>query len=198
MVSKKRTNPFTPEPSRGLQAKKTKGYVSPMPRTPLRNVMTPDRKVGIHVDEPVVSSASKNLASDTAGSASRSRLSMSFENLNDDEQEKLLSREELVKKRRNRKTTLMNPVIGSSPKAAPPQTLSGTKGSLHKSKSAGGVGGGTGGTPLASIIASEAANRPLLSGGKPKMTAEQMNKVFEEWIKIAADNVRDLSCIRML
>lgn len=181
MVSKKREDPFTPDPKRGVQTKKMKEYMSPVPKTPLRNVMTPERNGN------VVHSSSKKPAAEIAGllgSTSRSRLATSIEAMNDDEQEKLLKREEKVQQKRDRKTRLMSPVVGSSPKAAPPQTLSGTK-ALQRSTS----GNALGNTPVASLIASEIAAKPLLSSGKPKMTAEQMNKVFEEWIKIASDNV---------
>lgn len=182
MVSKKREDPFTPDPKRGVQPKKMKEYMSPLPKTPLRNVMTPERNGN------VVHSSSKKPAAEITGllgSTSRSRLASSFEALNDDVQEQLLKREEKAQQKRDRKTRLMSPVVGSSPKAAPPQTLSGTKAMLQRSSS----GNALGNTPIASLIASEVASRPLLSSGKPKMTAEQMNKVFEEWIKIASDNV---------
>lgn len=190
MVSRKREDPFTPDPKRGVYTKKMKEYMSPIPKTPLRNVMTPERNGN------VFHSSSKKPAAEIAGllgSASRSRLASSIEVLNDDKQEKLLKREENVQQRRDRKTRLMSPVVGSSPKAAPPQTLSGKK-AMQKSSS----GNALGNTPIASVIASEAAAKPLLSSGKPKMTAEQMNKVFEEWIKIASDNVRYLHHICIL
>ncbi len=156
-----------------------KEYVSPVPKTPLRNVMTPDR--------PVPSSALQHMSVTDMiipGSASRSKLTTSFEALNDDENEKMLMKDELRQKRKERATNLLSPVVGSSPKAAPPQNLSSK--SIKRSTS-----GTLVCTPVASVISSEIASRPIhSSNGKPKMTAEQMNKVFEEWIKIAADNVK--------
>lgn len=186
MVSRKREDPFTPEPSRsGIQTKKLKEYVSPVPRTPLRNVLTPDR----HGIGSVVQTSSKKPPADQLflpGSASRSRLaSRSFECLDgggtseaDEENSKHVKREELARKRKERKAALLSPTVGSSPKAAPPQSFSGSKKTALNR------------TPIASVIAGEIAARPLPgSSGQPKMSAEQMNKVFEEWIKIAADNV---------
>jgi hypothetical protein len=40
-----------------------------------------------------------------------------------------------------------------------------------------------------SMIRTELAGKPLAA---PKLTAEQRNKTFEEWMKIAADNVIQL------
>lgn len=185
MVARKREDPFTPNPGRGIQQKKMKEYVSPaQPKTPLRNVMTPDQSGS----GAVVQSTSKRPAAGMpqGGSLSRSRLVTSMESLNDDEMERRAKREELTKKRRDRKTDLLSPVVGSSPKASLPQSFSGSR------KGARTAGGNSGNTPLGTVLSSEMAARPLPgSGAKPKMTAEQMNKVFEEWIKIAADNVSD-------
>lgn len=190
MVSRKREDPFTPDPKgRGKDPKKLKEYVSPVPKTPLRNVLTPDRTGS----GSVIRTASRRPAAEILmppGSASRSRLASSFESLHDglDEAELVSRRDDLVQKRKSKKTALLSPVVGSSPRAAPPQSLLDSKG-RKTSASGGSIGGGS--MPVASVIASEMAARPLpgSSNQKPKMTAEQMNKVFEEWIKIAADNV---------
>lgn len=189
MVSRKRDEPHTPEQHRLPQgSKKMKGYASPLPKTPLRNVMTPDKGTVVH-------SSSQRPAAELIGSdfksASRSRLaSTSIELLNhaDSEESGRRPEELAARNRRNRKAELMSPVIHSSPKAAMPQAFSGSKLAARKGST---VSTGSGSTPVASVIAGEAANRPLPgSNGKAanKMTAEQMSRVFEDWIKIAADN----------
>lgn len=192
MVTRKREDPFTPDPKRGLDMKKMKEYTSPVPKTPLRNVLTPERNGVKH------SSVLKE-AAEILGSASKLRQSLSFENMKDemdDDKRILVKKEDAAKRRRERKHNLMSPVVGSSPKAALPQSV-GAKSSLKKSTS----GEMLVSTPIASVIAGDIANRPLHgSGTKPKMTAEQMNRVFEEWIKIAADNVPfpNINCISYL
>lgn len=191
MVTRKRDEPQTPDQHRMPQAsKKAKGYASPLPKTPLRNVMTPER----NGKGPVVHSSSQRPAAEVIGaglmSASRSRLaSTSAELLNpaDSEDSGRRPEELAARHRRNRKAELMSPVVGSSPKAALPQALSGSKLGVRKGST---VSTASGSTPVASVIAGEAANRPLpgSNGKASKMTAEQMSRVFEEWIKIAADN----------
>lgn len=189
--SRKRDDPFTPDPKRGgKEPKKLKEYVSPVPKTPLRNVLTPDRNGSGSVIRTASRRPAAEIVMGAPGSASRSRLASSFESLGDGALEDgvVQRREELARKRKSKKSTLLSPVVGSSPRAAPPQSLIDSKGK-KMSTSGGSIGGGS--TPVASIIAGEIAARPLpgSSNQKPKMTAEQMNKVFEEWIKIAADNV---------
>jgi len=188
MVSRKRVEPFTPGTDRGdLQNKRIKDLASPHGKTPLRNVMTPNRKGS----GAVVHSSSKKPAADVVGagamigSASRSRLaSGSIDALTLNEPERRERAEVALQKGRTRKANLMSPVVNSSPKAALPQSFSSATRTLRKD------GKPAGNTPVGSVIAGESSNRPLPgSNGKPKMTAEQMNRVFEEWIKIAADNV---------
>lgn len=89
--------------------------------------------------------------------------------LNDDDGERRRNRAAMVQNRRQAKKELMSPAIGT-PKANPPSILTPKAG-----------------TPLTpSVIMTDLANKPMAA---PKLTVEQRNKMFEEWMKIAADNV---------
>ncbi|PJF18021.1 Condensin complex subunit 2 [Paramicrosporidium saccamoebae] len=88
--------------------------------------------------------------------------------LNDDEGERRRNRTEIAKNRKQTKKTLMSPAV-STPRANPPSMLT-----------------PKGATPLTpSAIMADIAIKPVAA---PKLTAEQRNKMFEEWMKIAADN----------
>lgn len=177
---KKRDDPFTPDPKRGIHSKKMKEYVSPAPRTPLRNVVTPES--GSRLANVTTGRGGEEMTSSMLMSASRSRMaSTSLESLNDDEEERRIRRQDVVRTKREHKNKLLSPAPGSSPKANLPRSIkvNGTPKS-HL------------GTPVASVIASDLASRPFpsSSANRPKLTAEQRSRMFEDWMKIAADNVQ--------
>lgn len=93
--------------------------------------------------------------------------------INDDIGEKRAHRAAIAQSRRQLKKNLLSPAIKTTPKANPP--------SLRTPQPTG--------TPLTpSLIRVEtAAVKPVAA---PVLTAEQRNKMFEEWMKIAADNVQ--------
>lgn len=87
--------------------------------------------------------------------------------LNDDEQERRANRAAMVQNRRQMKKTLLSPAV-TTPKANPPSMATPKYSPL---------------TP--SAIRPEVATKPVAA---QKLTMEQRNKMFEEWMKIAADN----------
>lgn len=98
--------------------------------------------------------------------------------LNDDESERRRNRSEIAKNRKQTKKTLMSPAV-STPRANPPSMLT-----------------PKGATPLTpSAIIADVAIKPVAA---PKLTAEQRNKMFEEWMKIAADNVSIFQICRLI
>lgn len=181
--AKKRDDPFTPDPKRGIHAKKMKEYVSPAPRTPLRNVVTPE--FGSRLAKVTTTrGGDENPPAFLMMSASRSRMaSTSLESLNDDDEEKRLKRQDVARTKREQKNKLLSPALGSSPKANYPRTTLKVNGTPKSQL----------GTPVANVIASDLASRPLpcSSANRPKLTAEQRSRMFEDWMKIAADNVRN-------
>lgn len=91
--------------------------------------------------------------------------------LNDDVRERRAHRAAIAQSRRQMKKNLLSPAVKTTPKANPPTRVTPR----------------TGGTPLTpSAIRVETA-KPVAA---PALTAEQRNKMFEEWMKIAADNVQ--------
>lgn len=100
------------------------------------------------------------------------------------EEERLKNRQEMAKRRQDSKNALLSPAPEASPRAESP--------SIKKSASM-----------LASSLSSDAGFSPVNSRANlkmrsstsaskltaaPPMTAEQMTKSFEEWMKMAADN----------
>lgn len=148
MVLVKRGHPFTPEPPSGGK-KKTREYVSPVVRTPLRNV---------------------SASGGAQGPAPSPLPSQTHTPVNDDEGERRQNRVAIVAKRRNIKQTILSPALPATPKARPS--------ALHAPAKA---------TPVTpSAINAEVARKPLAVA---KLSVEQRNRIFEDWMKIAADNV---------
>ena len=92
-------------------------------------------------------------------------------NTNDDEGEKRRNRAVMLRKKKQIKHAIMSPVVVSSPKAVPPASMAASRQQL--------------GTPRSNL----AVNRPLSNAEIPKLSAEQISKTFEDWMRIAADNV---------
>lgn len=160
--------PFTPEPAavvRSVANKKNREYRSPLVnKTPLRNVIR----------------ERETTASD--GSMGRSPANGSGSPLvnNDDVAERRQHRVALVAQRRQMKKTIMSPAT-ITPKANPPSGLTPRKSTTPLL----GIGGA--GTP--SAIGTKLATGTAAGSAQQRLTAEQRNKMFEEWMKIAADNV---------
>lgn len=98
--------------------------------------------------------------------------------LNDDEGERLRHRAAIVNNRRQMKKTLLSPALKTAAKVNPP-TVAATAAALRPRNS-----------PLASTMLQKAIPPPSTAAPQaaPKLTAEQRNRMFEEWMKIAADN----------
>lgn len=160
--------PFTPEPATVAHSgvsKKNREYQSPLVnKTPLRNVI---KEKGVNV---------------TGGLPSQSPTNASGSPLvnNDDVAERRQHRVALVAQRRQLKKTIMSPAI-ITPKANPPSGLTPRKNTTPS------IGAGNLSTPTA--INTKLTTTIAAGGAQQKLTIEQRNRMFEEWMKIAADNV---------
>jgi len=99
--------------------------------------------------------------------------------LNDDARERRQHRNQLADQRRQMKKIIMSPAT-VTPKANPVKTL----------------------TPLRATPVTPSAINPKVAGQPgvqmPKLTPEQRNKMFEEWMKIASENVRFLKDLLLI
>ena len=96
------------------------------------------------------------------------------------------ARQEMAKRRQDSKSALLSPAAEDSPKAESPsikRTASGLSASLSSDAA---FSPATSRANLA--MRSSASTSKLSSSATSAMTAEQMTKSFEEWMKMAADN----------
>jgi len=142
------------------RGKKLKDYASPTNKTPLRNVVAVDENCKRNK-----SSVSTPLAANRSFSSSNATLP------NDDEEERKTNRAAIANRKKQLKTNILSPAVEASPKAALPTSVGRLRGTQN--------------APIGMNVQLNGAAPP-----QPKMTIEQRNKVFEEWMKIAADNVR--------
>lgn len=165
--------PFTPESTavaHSAASKKNREYQSPLlNKTPLRNVI---RERGGMV------------GGDAAGRSPAGTGGSPLTN-NDDIAERRQHRVALVAQQRRMKKAIMSPAT-ITPKANPPSGMTPRKNTTPS------LGAGGAGTP--SAINVKLAATAAAGGIQQRLTVEQRNKMFEEWIKIAADNVPLAPC----
>lgn len=178
----KRSVPFTPEPTtkktsshaKGIGAsKKTREYHSPAIKTPLRNV---------------IKEGEKHQVTEAQDNSPRPPL-------NDDVKERRLHRRALVERERNQKKSILSPATHSPKVVASPKVLAATSTILTRNEK---PSYGTPLSPAATLLLGKNGAAPtnktftstLMAAPAPKLTTEQRNKMFEEWMKIAADNVK--------
>lgn len=102
--------------------------------------------------------------------------------LNDDGDERLKHRAALVNNRKQMKKTLLSPALNTTPKANPPSSLAKLKNITLR----------VGNSPLTPTAIQSNPAKLAVPQAAPKLTVEQRNKMFEEWMKIAADNVTSI------
>lgn len=164
--------PFTPEPATVAHSgvnKKNREYQSPLVnKTPLRNVIKEN-------GADVVGGPSGPSPANASGSPLVN---------NDDVAERRQHRIALVAQRRQLKKAIMSPAT-ITPNANPPSGLTPRKNTTPS------IGTGNPGTPT--TINAKLATTIAAGAAQPKLTTEQRNKMFEEWMKIAADNVKEFT-----
>lgn len=162
----KRGVPFTPEPSKLSGRKKQKDYHSPSAnKTPLRNLAA-----NVMANSPL---AGNSVARPSPGTP-----------LNDDERERREDRARLAKDRNQSRRELLSPALTTKVRAQPASMILTPRSRQHQLEKL---------LPHSPLIPSTTSAMKGPAATTTILTMEQRNRIFEEWMKIAADNVNSLS-----
>lgn len=182
ILRKKRQDPYTPQVRE--EGKKQREYQSPLinnlPHTPLRNAMIKHSSIA---PSPLNPSSIRNFDNDNEGNKITNN-NQKFDSMNkrDQKEDVEIRGIALRKKKEQKKSSILSPVIGNSPKAAlPKKLLMNPNGNNISSKS----------ISMDKVASPRTNLRFLNTSEAPKMTIEQMSETFERWMKIAINHKID-------